>query len=52
MRKALAVLILVAAVAFNAVAASAGGKTDIRPLFYGDGFDNTTCVDTPRASGC
>jgi hypothetical protein len=52
MRKALAVLILAAAVALNAAAASAGGSTDTRPLFFGDGFDNTTCADTPRAHGC
>jgi len=52
MRRVLSALILAAVVAFNATAAFAGGNSDTRPLFFGDGFDNTTCADTPRAQGC
>jgi hypothetical protein len=53
MRTVLAVLVLAAALALNAVVASAGQKIDIRPVFFGDGFDNTTCADAvPSAQAC
>ncbi len=44
MRKILATLILGVVVAFSAAAAFADGNTGIKPFFYGDGFDNATCV--------
>ncbi len=48
MRRILAVLILGVAVALAAAPAFAGGDRDASRLFFGDGFDNTTCVDMPR----
>ncbi|HET9002169.1 MAG TPA: hypothetical protein VFP86_21210 [bacterium] len=57
MRATLTVLILVAAIAFSAAKAFAcSGATDTHaffvPFFFGDGFDNTTCASTLRATGC
>jgi len=52
MRKMLAVLILGAAVALHAMTAFAGANTPPNPLFFGDGFDNTTCADQPRPLAC
>ncbi len=51
MRKVLALLILASALALNAAAAFAGSANS-RSMFYGDGFDNTTCADMPRQHGC
>ncbi len=48
MRRILAVLILGVAVALTAAPAFAGGDRDTPQFFFGDGFDNTTCVDVPR----
>lgn len=48
MKKTLAVLILMVAVALTAAPTFAGDKIDPAPLFFGDGFDNTTCADMPR----
>ncbi len=44
MRKILAVLILGAVAVLTSAPAFADDNADIRPLFFGDGFDNTTCV--------
>ena len=52
MHRLLSVLILVAAVALYAAGDSVGGTTGLRPPFFGDGFDNTTCADAPPAHGC
>jgi hypothetical protein len=51
MRTILAVLILGAAFALHAAGAFAESGTG-RPLFFGDGFDNTTCADLPRGQVC
>ncbi len=51
MRKMLAVLILGAAIVINAAAAFAGDNRDTR-IFFGDGFDNTTCADTAGQRQC
>lgn len=51
MRKMLAVLVLGAAMVINGAAALAGDDRDTR-IFFGDGFDNTTCADTPRVHQC
>jgi hypothetical protein len=57
MRATLAMLILVAAIALSAAKAFAcAGGTDTHaffvPFFFGDGFDNTTCVVAARGQGC
>lgn len=52
MRTVLAVLVLAVALALNAAAAFAGNKTDNRPGFFGDGFDNTTCADAVPSAAC
>jgi len=48
MRRILAALILGVAVALAASPVFAGSERDTPLFFYGDGFDNTTCVDVPR----
>ena len=50
MRTMLAVLVLGAAIVLNAATAFSAAS-DSR-LFFGDGFDNTTCADLPRGQAC
>lgn len=50
MRTILAVLVLGAAIVLNA--ATAFGATSDSRLFFGDGFDNTTCADLPGKQAC
>ncbi len=50
MRRMLAVLVLGAAMVLN-VATAFGASSDSR-LFFGDGFDNTTCADMPQGQAC
>lgn len=49
-RTILAVLVLGAAIVLNA--ATAFGATSDSRLFFGDGFDNTTCADLPGKQAC
>ena len=46
MRRMLAVLLLGVAVAFTAAPALADGSKGNK-IFYGDGYDDTTCADLP-----
>jgi len=46
MRRILAVLLLATVVALTAGPALADGSDP--KIFYGDGFDNTTCADPPQ----
>jgi len=50
MRTILAVLVLGAAIVLN-TATAFGGTSDSR-LFFGDGFDNTTCADVQGGQAC
>jgi len=53
MRKILAAMILVAAVALNAsVAFACRNNAEIRSSYFGDGFDNTTCADLSLQHEC
>jgi hypothetical protein len=53
MRTMLAVLILGTAIVVNAATAfSASSDSFDSRLFFGDGFDNTTCADLPRGQVC
>lgn len=53
MRAMLAVLILGAAIILNAATAfGASNATSDSRVFFGDGFDNTTCADLPRGQAC
>jgi hypothetical protein len=49
MKKFLAVVVLGMAMALSATRAFAGTSIPHDPpIFYGDGFDNATCMDFPR----
>jgi hypothetical protein len=50
MRTILAVLVLGAAIVLNA--ATAFSATSDSRMFFGDGFDNTTCADSPLGQNC
>ncbi len=53
MRKIVATLIVGAALALlNVAGAFVATDTQNRPIFFGDGFDNTTCADMPQTHGC
>ena len=53
MRTMLAVLILGAALILNAATVfGASNATSDSRVFFGDGFDNTTCADLPRGQAC
>jgi hypothetical protein len=51
MRTILAVLVLGVAIVLNAATAFGATASDTR-LFFGDGFDNATCADSPRGQDC
>lgn len=53
MRKIIATLLVgVAFALLNVAGAFAAGGPQTRPIFFGDGFDNTTCADFPQTHGC
>lgn len=52
MRRMLTAMILGAAIALNIAAAFAADTVATGAFFYGDGFDNTTCADSPKDTPC
>ena len=50
MRKVCAALLV--ALVLSVSGAFAAGDMQNRPIFFGDGFDNTTCADLQPVRGC
>ena len=52
MRRALRTWIVSAAIGVSVFVTFASTNPAIRPVFFGDGFDHTTCADAPMDRAC
>ena len=52
MRKIVATLLVGAALALQNVTGAFAASDGQNRIFFGDGFDNTTCADFPQTHNC